>query len=398
MSKLRHYLGIMLLLSLTPLMSSAAPYVSVIPYFEDTTPPSLADHLHLSHSKDPVDGGWLANLVGLPDQAQVLQTASLVDAVMKDEEPQCKAIDGRLKKMVFQHFLIYQQMANAQHICLDSKTAHQWAHILAMILKESSGDSTNITAMSGLSSSTKEPQTNLQRWNEISDLTAHNRIPMNYQTNFGLTQTSADRLTVAFSLAKDQKYDTAFLEGREGAATPRKIPLNTAIAIRRLIWFYQDVSQGRIAESDGRIHQRDINNPAFSARYQAGLNMALTYCGTPYMFQEGAEKEISKLQKAISSIAYCKLGNPQTGYGANEMDKECFAKWVTLCPALNIDIATLTPLSYFATRNTSPVCEKTFNRLINKNTDSQCNHSGIVQKIRYLLRAVYYRAVDIHST
>lgn len=388
MKKIKHYLSIVVLVSLIPLMTSAAPYVSVISPVEDISPPSLADHLHLSHSKDPVDGGWLANLTGLPNEDQILRMQPLLDAVMKDEDPQCKAFDGRLKKMVFQHFLIYQQMANAQQICLDSKTAHQWAHILAMIIKESYGDSTNITAMSGRQSSTHEPLTNLPRWYAIADLTPHNRIPLNYQTNFGLTQMSADRLTSAFRLAKDQTYDSAFLEGREGAATPRKIPLNTAIAVRRLIWFYQDVSQGRIMESDGRIHQQDINNPAFSARYQAGLNLALLYCGTPHMFQEGAEKDTSKLKEAISTIAYCKLGNPHAGYGRNEVDEQCFAKWVTLCPALNIDIANLTPLSYFVTRNTSPVCEKTFNQLIHQNANSECKHFGIVQKTQYLLRGL----------
>ena len=193
---------------------------------------------------------------------------------------------------------------------------------------------------------------------------------LDYQTNFGLTQTSADRLFNAFNLAKNQKNNTVFLQGKEGALTPGKKELNTAIAIRRLIWFYQDFAQGRISQSDARIHRRDITKPEFFERYQAGLKMALLYCGTHFMFRDGKsvnEKKLDlDLQSAMASIAYCKFGNAQIGYGKNEFDNLCFASWVTLCPALNIDIATLTPLSYFATRKTSPVCEDTFRALLIK--------------------------------
>ena len=367
MNKIRHYLKV--LIFITPMMASAAPF------FEEKAPPSLADHLHLTHSQVSEDGGWLPNLTGLPNINQVLRTQHLVDVMMEDKDPKCTSIDLHLRKMIFQHFLVYQQMANAQHIYLDEQIEHRWAHILAMILKESGGDSTNITDMRGHSISTHVPKTNLQQWKKISNLTVQSRIPMNYQTNFGLTQISADRLFDAFRLAKDQRYDTAYLEGREGASTPRKIELNTAIAIRRLIWLYQGFAQGRIVETDERIPEENISKPEFSARYQKGLNMALLYCGTNLMFSEGYPesrgKEMSELQNAIASIAYCKLGNPQTGYGVSEVEQQCFAKWVTLCPTLNIDIAALTPLSYFATRAASPVCEDTFKRLNNiSNTES----------------------------
>ena len=297
---------------MAPLMASAAPY------FEKTAPPSLADHLHLTRS----NGGWLPNLTGLPDKDQVLEMRKLVDVTMGDKNPKCTSLDINLRKMIFEHFLIYKQMANAQHIYFDQEIEKRWAHVLAIILKESGGDSTNITDMRGHSITTNEPSTNLKQWRKISSLTVRGRIPMNYQTNFGLTQISADRLIEAFHLAKDQKYDTSYLEGREGASTPRKIELNTAIAIRRLIWFYQGFAQGRIVESDEPIPQKDIDKPAFSARYQKGLNMALLYCGTSLMFSEGSSKRDGnahlELQKAMASIAYCKLGNPQAGFGVSE--------------------------------------------------------------------------------
>ena len=173
---------------------------------------------------------------------------------------------------------------------------------------------------------------------------------------------------MAIKLADTEKNNTTFLEGKEGVLTPGKQKLNTAIAIRRLIWFYQDFAQGRITQSDMRIHERDLAKPEFYARSQAGLKMALLYCGTHFMFRDGknSEKLDSDLQDAMASIAYCKFGNATVGYGQSEFDEKCFASWVTLCPALNIDIATLTPLSYFATRNVNPVCEETFKQLLVK--------------------------------
>jgi len=334
-------------------------------------PPSLAEHLHLSPLVNAGDGHWLPDLTGLPDPEQVaLLTQQISSLINTDPDPMCNAVDLNLRMMIFQHFAIYQHLVNAQNFYFDDTIAHQWAHILGMILKESSGDSTNITGMSGQSLSTNTSETDLQHWRDILTLSNQSPIQMNFQTNFGLTQMSSDRLFLAFRLAQDETPETAFLEGREGLATPFKQVLNTATAVRRLVWFYQDFAQGRLTESDQRIRQNDMNNPDFSARYQAGLERALMYCGTAFMFGEPngqtAEAKMTLLKNAMASIAYCKLGNARGGYGKNQIDETCFAQWVTLCPALNIDIATLTPLSYFATRGQAPVCLAMFQRLIHK--------------------------------
>ncbi|MFA5959538.1 MAG: hypothetical protein WC785_03390 [Tatlockia sp.] len=354
----RQYIKRVIILSLSSCVAFASPDI------EQAAQPSLADHLHLT--KDPIDGGWLPNLTGLPDENEIPALTDHISQVMaEDGDSACKRIDPRLKLLIFQHFAIHQQMANRQGIYFDDKIAYQWAHILAMILKESSGDSTNVTDMSGRSASTYKSQTSLRHWKKILNF-SEKRIKLNYQTNFGLTQTSADRLFNAFHLAQNQSYDTEFLEGKEGASTPRKIALNTAIAIRRLIWFYQDFSQGRIVQSDKRIHQKDLNQPELLARYQMGLEKALLYCGTQFMFRQRTPQEPEKLKHAMATISYCKLGNSQEGYGKHMIDEQCFAEWVTLCPNLNIDIALLTPMSYFATRGSKPVCEGIFKRLINK--------------------------------
>lgn len=357
--KLIIFLSLLMLVSVTALST------------KDNAPQSLADHIHLAHPKDYLDKGWVADITGLPSVDEVSVLAKHVDMVMEeDSDKSCNAISWRLRKMIFLHFVIYQHMANVQSVYFNEQVAKQWSHILAMILKESSGDTTSITAMSGRSISTYQAKTDLSHWRRVLSLSKQSDIALNYQTNFGLSQVSADRLFITFRLAKSKLYDTEYLEGREGAETPRKIVLNTAIAIRRLIWFYQDFAKGRIEQSQGRIRQEDRYKPEYYKRYDKGLELALLYCGTNFLFQEGyknTEAGLHALKKAMDKIAYCKLGNPRSGYGVNEMDERCFASWVTLCPSLNVDIAFLTPLSYFETRDAKPLCEASFKRLLNKN-------------------------------
>jgi hypothetical protein len=361
---------VIFLMLIVPMTALAA--LSIFSYFTNTAPHSFADHLHLTRVQNAIDGGWLPDLAGLPNQAEVVNLTKNVEAVMsKVQDPECNAIDWRLRMMIFQHFVIYQQMANAQNIYFDHTIAHQWAHILAMILKESGGDPLEVTSFSSdYSMFANQPDASLQQWRQIVNLVQNSRMQLNYQTNFGLTQTSFDRLFVAFRLAQDQQYDTSYLEGRDGAATPRKTVLNTAIAIRRLVWFYQSIAQGRTSEDQDRINQQDIYTPEFNARYKESLNMALLYCGTEWMYHSATPNTLingmTTSQSAMDSIAYCNLGNMKADESGNKLDEICYAQWVTLCPALNVDIATLTPLSYFQTRGAQPVCEKTFNYLIKK--------------------------------
>lgn len=325
-------------------------------------------------SKDAIDHHWLPNLTGMPDEEQVESlTQRFEEAMALEQDKRCTAIDYNLRTVVFQNFLIYQGLGNAQGFYFTEKTATRYAHILAMIVKESSGDSTNITDFTGRSVSTSEADTNLQRWDNLLKLSIQRKIQMNTQTNFGLTQLSVDRLFVAFKLAHGKHHGKDFLMGKEGDKSANAVTLNTAIAIRRLIWFYQDFAQGRLSQNDSRIHVEDIYKPEYNERYQTGLRRALLYCGTRYLF--GAENQADWLnqytnfEKAMASIAYCTLGNAEAGYGKTKVDEKCFAEWVTLCPALNVNIALLTPLSYFQTRGEKPVCLDTFKRLIIKNPE-----------------------------
>lgn len=320
----------------------------------------LIDRAFSSHTEDPKNKPWLADLRYLPSREEIEKLSKHVDDVMQHEKhKQCTSINPRLRKMIFLHFVIYQYMVNKRSIYLDEKDVYHWAHVFGMLLKESSGDSTNVSSMTGRSYTTYEAKTNLERWGTIAKLTQHGKIPLNYETNFGLTQLSVDRLFVAFKFAENPTY----LKDR------KKNDLNTAIATRRLIWFYQDFAQGRLTQDHDRIHHHERGNPEYSIRLTFGTSMALLMCGTNYMFYEGYHekaKGVADLTEAMTSIAYCKLGNSEKGYGTNAIDAKCFAEWVTLCPTLNFDIALITPLKYFSTRDALPVCEATFTSLLNK--------------------------------
>ncbi|RUR16001.1 hypothetical protein ELY21_13605 [Legionella sp. km535] len=358
------------------ILTSALLIGLVMPLFGENVPSVFTEQSNLSIVQDPIDSNWLPDIVGLPDEAEVEHLTDHVAEVMEEEQdPNCNAIDYNLRMILFQNFVIYQHMANAQHHYFQENMALKYAHILAMILRESSGDPTNVTDMSGHTITTSKPDTNLQRWNNLLNISSQNGLRFNYQTNFGLTQLSVDRLFIAFKLANGRSHVKDFLEGKYGDASPDQVTLNTAIAIRRLIWFYQDIAQGRLSQNDEPIDVNDIYKPEFTERYQNGLKRALLYCGTRFLFNVDNQPVWTNnnliFEKAIASIAYCKLGNEHIGYGKNEIDELCFVEWVTLCPALNIDIALLTPLSYFQTRKDKPVCIDTFKRLINQEPQNE---------------------------
>ncbi len=322
---------------------------------------SLADHIPSTKSTNPKDKGWLANLKGLPTREEIEELSKHVDDVMKLEKNKaCTSINPRLRKMIFLHFATYQHLVNARGVYLTEKNIHHWAHVFGMLLKESSGDPTSVTAMSGRTFTNYQAKSDLDRWRKIVAISKKGNIPFNKQTNFGLTQLSVDRLFVALQLAQTP----AFLpEGLD------KDDLDTAVAIRRLIWFYQDFAQGRLTQEHDRIHYHERGNPEYSTRFAFGTSMALLLCGTHYMYYEGFHEKatgMADLADAMSSIAYCHLGNSHDGYGMTKVNAMCFAKWVTLCPTLNFDIAMLTPPEYFATRNAAPVCEGTFKALLTK--------------------------------
>jgi len=329
---------------------------------------SFAPKSHLTKYIDKIDRHWLPDLTGLPSVQEVdALDDKLLEVITAEPDKRCRLVKPQLRMLFFEHFLVMQALLNAQNIYFDNDIAKRWAHVMAMTIEESGGDSTNITDFEGHSFANYSKYTNLERWKKILTLSAQTKIKLNYQTNFGLTQTSADRLFVIFNLGKTQLKTHSFLEGLKGIYTSNRVKLNTTITVRRLVWFYQDFAEGRVRQEDKRIHSYDIKKPEFIERYQQGLDATIKYCGTRYMFAD-INGDKHALRDAVASVAYCKFGNAIHGYGKNVDEEKCFAQLVTLCPALNIDIALITPDSYFQTRGARPICEATFNSLILKKT------------------------------
>lgn len=307
-----------------------------------------------------IDHQWLPDIAGMPQSRGDVATADEVKAAPGGDEPACRKVDAGLRAMVFNHFRNFQAMENHQNVYLDKATTRKWAHVLAMIIKESRGDSTDVTDMRRREVGTYKARTALPRW---YDLFSHDHIAYTKQTNYGLAQLSYDRLRATFDLPQT---DASRFIDRHQDSKEKAIDLTTARLSRRVIWLYQDFAQGRISKEDARIDEKDIGKPEFQSRYRRGLKEALWHCGTRFLFAEGYQGEdgAKKLEEAMASIAYCKIGSAADGYGADAESGKCFAQWVTLCPAANFDLATINPDRYFQTRKAKPVCLKTFNGML----------------------------------
>lgn len=298
----------------------------------------------------------LPNITGMPQQpvgpaAPTVQTE--IAAAPGNDEASCKKVDANLRAMAFRHFENFQEMQNVQGKYFSERAAQRASHLLGMVPKESAGETTNVTDMSGREFANYKSVSSLDRWNRMFS----QRLTYNKQTNYGLAQQSMDRLVACFKV-KSPLDD--FLGLPDDACS--------GADVRKALAVYQGFAQGRLKQGDRAIPSKDRRDPNASEdmkkRREAGLDAALWHCGTRFMFEEGKQGEEGqkKLRQAMDSIADCDTGSLAPNMASEEQAK-CFAKWVTLCPALNVDIAMLSPDSYFQTRNAPPLCENTFAKL-----------------------------------
>lgn len=67
----------------------------------------------------------------------------------------------------------------------------------------------------------------------------------------------------------------------------------------------------------------------------------------------------------------CKAGTK------NNSEIKCLGKWLTLCPALNVEVALVQPLSYFETRKATALCSDLFTKaevvFLNKKLEEATN-------------------------
>lgn len=337
----------------TPALADDLP-AATEPAFEAV--PVDTDHGLTTDAMEPPPG--LADLDGLPQVPAQLGTADEIRSAPGASDPTCKEIPAPLRAMAFRHFLNFQKMQNEQGRYFPPEAATRAAKALGMVLKESSGDPAAVADMKGKSKTTYKPETTVANWKA---LLTHKHITYNKQTNFGLLQMSMDRLVVAFKI--NSQLDD-FLPGEDAAST-------SALNTRRLLDFYQDFAQGRLEQGDTPIPAAALRDPKASPelkeRARKGAAKALYHCGTRFLYKEGQQGAEGQkaLEDAMMSIAYCDPGidKPDT---TSRAQLECFARWVTLCPALNLDIAINTPKEYFETRKAPPKCEATFRALITK--------------------------------
>jgi hypothetical protein len=297
------------------------------------------------------------NISGVPQEPEGPAAPTTADEVRNapgGDEPDCKSkVDPALRAMVFKHYSNFQDMQLAQGQPLPPNAPDKCAHLLGMVMKESAGDSTDVTDMKSHEVGTYRAMSDLTRWNALF---SHGNLTYDKQTNYGLAQQSMDRLLAPSGVSGTIGNLVSKLTGSSGQG------------VAKLLSFYQSTAQGRVSENDNPIPQKDAQDPnapqAVKDRARAGLKAAVWHCGSRFLFKEGyagADGE-KQLEDAMASIAYCDIGakNPNP---KNQDQAKCFARWVTLCPALNLDIAILTPDSYFATNKAPPLCGQTFKKL-----------------------------------
>jgi hypothetical protein len=314
-------------------------------------PPSAPAEAAPTATEPPPDFPDLSGIPVAPIVA-TLTTADEVRAAPGSDEPECKAkVDPALRAMVFRHYENFRDMLRSQGQALPDKAPDKASHLLGMVIKESAGDTTDVTDMSGREVGTFHAMSSVDRWNALF---SHGNVVYDKQTNYGLAQQSMDRILAG---------------GAVGPATGKFFRGgNSGQNVRKLLAVYQNFAQGQLTPKDKPIPEARARDPKASAdvqaRFREGLRQAVWHCGTRFLFKEGyagADGE-KALEDAMATIAYCNPG----AKSPNPNDKDqarCFARWVTLCPALNIDIAVLSPDSYFQTRNTAPLCLKTFQAL-----------------------------------
>lgn len=295
----------------------------------------------------------LPNITGMP-QHPVGDAAPSVDAEIATapgkNDASCAKVPANLRAMAFRHFENFQEMQNVQGTYFSERAAQRASHLLGMIPKESSGESTNVTDMKGREYASYKSVTSLERWNGLFS----KNLIYDKQTNYGLAQQSMDRLVSCFKV-KSQLDD--FLGNPDDACS--------GADVRKALAVYQGFAQGRLKQGDRALSEKELRDPDASEdvkkRRKEGLDAALWHCGTRFMFQEGKQgpEGQKKLEDAMAGLAFCDTGSLAPNM-ASDAQSKCFAKWVTLCPALNVDIAMLSPDSYFQTRNAPPLCEDTF--------------------------------------
>lgn len=244
-----------------------------------------------------------------------------------DDKSCVKRLPANLRQLFFEHFRYYVDHSKTK---VGETEIARFAKVLGMAPLESSGATAAITDMSGTGSrttlrhffSTDNPgrggssvmTSSIDSLEKLLAMTKETRtvngksvsktMKWNEETNFGLLQMSANRLYLDFGSDQD------------------------AVAKESLT--------------------------SMKALYVSHPEEVISRCGTAKMFAESAED----IRAAFDQLQSCEVGYK------TKAEVQCFGRWATLCPNYNITLALVAPKAYFATHRATPLCAKTFRKIL----------------------------------
>ncbi len=229
-----------------------------------------------------------------------------------DDSSCVKRLPSNLRQLFFENFRYYVDHSKTK---IGETEIARFAKVLGMAPHESSGASAAVTDMKYKGShetlshfyntdnpGRAAPQALYSSTDSLNALFALKNVRWDQQTNFGLLQMSADRLASGGGM-------------------------------------------GDLAESM-------ITN--MKTLYLSHPEEVIDRCGTGRMFSDSA----ADLRVAFDEIQSCELGYK------TKAQVQCFGRWATLCPAYNVTLALIAPAAYFATRDSAPLCSKTFRKIL----------------------------------
>jgi len=141
---------------------------------------------------------------------------------------------------------------------------------------------------------------------------------------------------------------------KKGVASNLKTTLalrETLLGLEKVRWTHQ-TNFGLLQMSPDRLNSE--NNRKIYARYKTIASQspmtAMDLCGTAFLYQDAP----NILRGEIEEAGLCKEGTK------SKAGQLCFAKMVTICPALNFELALSAPAAYFATKNKTPRCASSY--------------------------------------
>jgi hypothetical protein len=233
---------------------------------------------------------------------------------VESENNACREIPLSTRQLFYNHFQWHLSGVSAEKRKI---LAHRFAKLIAKAEKESSGNPASVTDM-GLRGS-------------ATSVRAFYNDPHN-----------------------QRRGSSGFL--RISLATREKLLNNPNVKITH------QTNYGLLQQSADRLTRRALNRDIYDFYKKLGISdkrQAYQYCGTEFLYA-GRQAE---LMSAIKEAASCKEGVK------SREEIKCFGELVTICPALNIDLALIQPAAYFQTRNAAPRCLSVFYELAGLNSN-----------------------------